>query len=116
MKVFYPFLFFLFLLSSCGLCPKKTNTAAQEKWLSKSIDEAKKDGYFSVDMYLYEGDTVYLFEPPCCDRFSELYDRNGKLICHPAGGITGKGDGKCPDFVKKAEKIKSLYRIDNEKR
>ncbi len=42
----------------------------------------------------------YYIPPYCCDVYSELYDFNGQLICHPDGGITGAGDGKCPDFYK----------------
>lgn len=29
---------------------------------------------------------------------SELYDKNCNLICHPDGGFSGGGYGKCPDF------------------
>jgi hypothetical protein len=28
-----------------------------------------------------------------------LYDAGGDMICAPDGGLTGKGDGKCPDFL-----------------
>jgi hypothetical protein len=30
-----------------------------------------------------------------------LYDAKGKILCHPEGGITGKGDGKCANFDKR---------------
>ncbi len=116
MKILVTLSLFIILSASCGICPKRQTTSPENSRLEKKIAEAAKDGYLSVDMYLYKGDTVYLFVPPCCDRFSELYDRDGKLICHPDGGITGKGDGKCTDFVKKAEKIKALYHADNEER
>jgi hypothetical protein len=50
----------------------------------------------------YDGETVF-FLPTlpqlCCDTFSRLYDADGTLICYPDGGITGKGDGRCPDFI-----------------
>jgi hypothetical protein len=50
--------------------------------------------------YEYRGMPVY-FVPvhQCCDMTSELYDQRGTLICLPDGGITGKGDGRCPDFL-----------------
>jgi len=116
MKTMLSLLFLLILSASCGVCQKRQSARSNHSWLESKMAEAVNNAYLSVDIYLYEGDTVYLFVPPCCDRFSELYDQDGKLICHPDGGITGKGDGKCSDFVKKAEKIKSLYHADNEKR
>lgn len=48
--------------------------------------------------YTYQGKTVYYVPAICCDFFSDLYDSNCKLIGHPDGGFTGKGDGKMPDF------------------
>ena len=48
--------------------------------------------------YTYKGNTVYYVPAICCDFFSDLYDTNCKLIGHPDGGFTGKGDGKLPDF------------------
>jgi Domain of unknown function (DUF6970) len=51
--------------------------------------------------YSYRGADVFYvpLSVVCCDRFSELYDQAGNLICAPDGGITGAGDGNCPDFV-----------------
>jgi hypothetical protein len=55
----------------------------------------------------YQGKTVYYVTPPCCDFYSDLYDSNCNLLGHPDGGITGKGDGKLPDFhsTKSGEKL-----------
>lgn len=52
----------------------------------------------SVYQYDYHGQKVYYVTAPCCDQFNKLYSADCNLICHPDGGITGKGDGKCPDF------------------
>ncbi len=52
----------------------------------------------SIFSYSYNGKTVYYITAPCCDIPSQLFDEGGNLICHPDGGITGKGDGKCTDF------------------
>lgn len=51
-----------------------------------------------ITRWLYTGMTVYYIPPYCCDIFSELYNEVGDLLCAPSGGITGLGDGKCPDF------------------
>ena len=48
--------------------------------------------------YQYDGRTVYYVPPSCCDVPSMLFDAEGRGICSPDGGFTGKGDGRCPDF------------------
>jgi hypothetical protein len=53
----------------------------------------------SVVRYAYKGDTVFFVPAPCCDFTSELYSSAGELLCAPDGGITGRGDGKCTDFM-----------------
>lgn len=52
----------------------------------------------SVWQYEYEGALVYYIPPQCCDEPSKLLDENCNHICSPDGGLTGKGDGKCPSF------------------
>lgn len=48
--------------------------------------------------YLYRGDTVYYLPPRCCDIPSLVFNLGGEVICAADGGITGAGDGRCPDF------------------
>jgi hypothetical protein len=57
----------------------------------------------SIWKYEYKGQIVYYFPPQCCDQFSQVYDSGGSLLCAPDGGLTGSGDGKCPDFFKSAK-------------
>ena len=59
--------------------------------------------------YQYEGETVYYFTARCCDIMSELYDENCNFICAPDGGIAGKGDGKCTDFITQSTKEKLIW-------
>lgn len=59
----------------------------------------------------YDGKKAYYIPPICCDIYSELYDSNGILICHPDGGITGKGDGKCTGTITK-DKSKLIWQDD----
>ena len=56
----------------------------------------------SVYAYVYKNQTVYSFSADCCDQFNVVIDANCKVICSPSGGITGNGDGRCPDFQKTA--------------
>lgn len=70
-------------------------------------NEAVRNPPASIWQYEYKGQTVY-FEPSyCCDFYSTLYDSKCNVICHPDGGITGGGDGKCVDFFteRKNEKL-----------
>lgn len=60
--------------------------------------------------YDYKGQKVYYMKPPCCDQFSKLYDSGCNLICAPDGGITGKGDGKCPDFFTERSNEKVIWK------
>ncbi|WP_295551974.1 hypothetical protein [uncultured Pseudacidovorax sp.] len=43
----------------------------------------------------YLGQRAYLLTPPCCDLFNHLYSAEGRLLCAPSGGLTGRGDGSC---------------------
>ncbi len=59
--------------------------------------------------YMYRGKKVYYIVMPCCDFFSEVYDSACKFLGSPDGGITGKGDGKLPDFFTEASKEKLIW-------
>jgi hypothetical protein len=63
-----------------------------------------------VASYDYQGQVVYYVPPRCCDIFGDLYDANGKLICHPDGGLAGKGDGRCPDFASERTNERIIWR------
>ena len=60
-----------------------------------------------IARYQYQGRLVYFVPSRCCDRWSDLYEADGMLRCHPDGGLTGRGDGRCPDFLaqRKSEQI-----------
>jgi hypothetical protein len=65
-----------------------------------------------VHEYKYAGKRVFLFSANCCDQYSELYDENCNYICAPSGGITGKGDRKCDDFLQNAKEVKLIWKDD----
>ena len=48
--------------------------------------------------YKYLGKKVFYVPAVCCDNFSDLYNDSCRLMGHPDGGFTGKGDGKIKDF------------------
>src|SRR5687767_5310887 len=53
----------------------------------------------SVWEYGYRGGTVYFVPARCCDIPSQVYAADGTPVCQPDGGLTGRGDGRCPDFA-----------------
>jgi len=67
-----------------------------------------------VYKYWYNRQMVYYVTSYCCDIPSDLYDVNCNLICHPEGGITGSGDGRCADFFEVAGSRKLVW-ADNRK-
>jgi hypothetical protein len=72
-------------------------------WLDTLIAEFQSEAVGnpprSIYQYTYHGQTVYYVPAQCCDEFSTLYASDGSVLCAPDGGITGKGDGRCPDFL-----------------
>lgn len=59
--------------------------------------------------YTYKGQKVYYVLMPCCDFFNEVYDGNCNFLGSPDGGITGKGDGKLPDFFEQVIHEKLIW-------
>lgn len=64
----------------------------------------------SIWRYRYRGETVYFRPLRCCDVRSDLWDDRGLLLCHPDGGITGNGDGRCPDFFAQRSREELIWR------
>lgn len=63
-----------------------------------------------------EGRSYYYRPARCCDFYSELYDAAGRLVCHPDGGLTGRGDGRCPGLMERAGPGELLWRDKRDRR
>jgi hypothetical protein len=63
-----------------------------------------------VAQYDYKGQVVYYIPPRCCDIMGALVTSDGKTICSPDGGMTGRGDGRCPDFFVERRNEKIIWR------
>lgn len=63
-----------------------------------------------VNEYIYMGKHAFLFSADCCDQYNELFDSNCNYICAPSGGITGKGDLKCTDFMTTAQFVRLVWK------
>lgn len=115
MKIYILAFTLLFLLS----CSDKEIEKDTPECIKKIIEDIKKqDSAGSPDKiyrYRYEGRTVYYIPPLCCDFPSRLLDEDCNLICNPDGGFSGAGDGRCPDFFKKAKDEKVIWDDDRVK-
>lgn len=109
-----------FKLLVVGLVLLQTQTCKREDFkdvpvcILEKIKQLKNEEVWnppaSVWQYEYKGQVVYYIPARCCDIPSSLYDANCNLICHPDGGFTGKGDGKCTDFADKRTKEKLIWK------
>lgn len=85
---------------ACGGTPTAPDTPPT--WLGAVIAQLQNGPVanppLAITRYVYRGQTVYFVPQRCCDIPSVLYSDAGSVICHPDGGITGRGDGQCPDF------------------
>ncbi|WP_026879775.1 DUF6970 domain-containing protein [Hymenobacter norwichensis] len=81
--------------------PKQCSGLIQAK-IEELQRKPKQNPAARIYEYQYDGRTVYTISADCCDQFNTLYDECLNPICAPSGGITGRGDGKCPDFAAKA--------------
>ncbi len=66
--------------------------------------------------YEYKGALVYYETAPCCDFYSNLYNDSCRLLGHPDGGITGRGDGNFKDFAKEAINEKLVWEDKREQK
>ena len=105
------FVTFLGATSACSQPPPVVNsdasppvTAPRPDWITAKIAEYESlpiaNPQRSIVRYKFEGKTVFYIPPICCDIPSQLFSEDGKLLCYPDGGFTGRGDERCPTFHK----------------
>ena len=106
-------LLFITTLYSCGslTAQRQTSSCIQEK-IASFKKQPVANPPIGVYQYSYNCNLVYYVSAPCCDQYTTLYDENCNIICRPGGGITGKGDGKCPDFFEKRINEKVIWQDD----
>ncbi len=83
-------------------CEKIDTPEGTPHCIDRMIKDILKESVWNpparVYRYNYNGQIVYYIPPRCCDMYSILVDENCNVICHPDGGFTGGGDGRCNDF------------------
>ena len=114
---FLPFLVLATLVIGAAACSSSSSPsepAAAPPWLQALIAQIEAEPVTNppsaIFRYRYAGDTVYFRPGRCCDLPSDLYNETGELICHPDGGITGRGDGRCPDFFSARSSEQLIWR------
>ena len=55
--------------------------------------------------WMDNGDTYFYITSDCCDQYNYLLTEDCEIVCAPDGGITGNGDGNCPDFSSELSKV-----------
>jgi hypothetical protein len=83
----------------------RLDSSSRPLWLRQRIQNIlstrKRNPTIRILRYRYRDQTVYYESAPCCDQYSTLYDEKGAVLCHPEGGITGRGDERCANFNKR---------------
>lgn len=83
-------------------------------WIQELIEKEESQSVAnppaSISKCTYKDEVVYYVPPRCCDISSALYNIQGKIICHPDGGYTGTGDGKCKDFIKERDACEIIWK------
>ena len=101
----------IFLFISCS--NKMQSAAAMPQCMITKIDSIKMNTKTnppaSVIRYTYKGYSVFYITTGCCDQFNPVYNSDCIYMGAPDGGITGKGDGKIPDFFANATNKKVLW-------
>jgi hypothetical protein len=102
--IIFPFMFF------ANSCEKPTLQIEVPSCIEKKINglEKNKEANIGASVWQWEvdGKKFFYFVAPCCDQLNELFSSSCERICAPDGGITGEGDGNCPDFD--ADKVETL--------
>jgi hypothetical protein len=107
-------LLFLTSLLSAFQCDDKEASPCPDDFIKNKIAELqaqpKQNPAAEITEYSFRGETVYMVSSDCCDQFNYLYDGCGQVLCAPSGGITGRGDGLCPDFNTEATNARVVWR------
>jgi len=92
--------------------PDSTNS--MPAWLTALIRQSEAQPVANppavIGLYEYKGESVYFLPQRCCDIMSVLYRADGSVACHPDGGLSGTGDGRCADFFRERRNERIVWR------
>jgi hypothetical protein len=110
-----PFLALLLAIAGCNQKPVAPDTlSSAPAWVMALISQLGTQPVANppafVARYEYKGQEVYFVPQRCCDVMSVVYRSDGAVMCHPDGGINGKGDGMCADFFADRQDERIIWR------
>lgn len=95
--------------SPTSTCPDSTRGLAAK--IAALQAKPKGNPAYTIWSYNWNGQQVYLAsDQTCCDQYLTLYDECFTALCAPSGGLSGKGDGRCPDFYQQATNQQLVWR------
>ncbi len=92
--------------------PKGTPGCIKKEIREISRNKGGCDQPLAIYKYEFKGETVYFinYGKACGGDMSDIvWDEKCNLICSPAGGITGGGDQKCPDFFQESTNAQLIW-------
>ncbi len=101
---------FVILAASCSRYSPSGNPMWVDQMIQKFATQPVGNPPQSIWRYTYKEQQVYYVPAQCCDMYSSLYDVQGDVICAPDGGFTGRGDGRCPDFLSQRTGEKLIWK------
>ncbi|MGZ5286909.1 MAG: DUF6970 domain-containing protein [Flavisolibacter sp.] len=103
----------IFLAIAANKCQKK-NLPDIPACIEAKIEAIKKEPKWNpaaeVKEFTYAGMRVFYFSSNCCDQYNTVVDENCNVVCAPSGGMTGKGDGGCNDFLEIAKEVRVVWK------
>jgi len=105
----------LSIIAGCSGNPTAPDTSTvSPTWVTALIRQLETQPVANppafVALYEYKGQDVYFVPQRCCDIMSTLYNSDAAIVCHPDGGLTGKGDGMCADFLAERRNERIVWR------
>jgi hypothetical protein len=95
-------------------CQAPTPLESSPQWVRELVAALERQPVANppafLAQYIYRGDTTYYLPSRCCDIQSQVFDRFGTVICAADGGITGEGDGRCPDYFTERREERIIWR------
>jgi hypothetical protein len=73
-------------------------TAMADQPSAAVLNAIDPSGTARISVYTYHGSLVLYVQPVGADVFNSVYTWSGQLLGAPDGGLTGRGDGRLPDW------------------
>jgi hypothetical protein len=105
----------LSMIAGCTDSPAAPDTSSSSPaWVTALVRQLETNPVANppsfVARYDYKDQDVYFVPQRCCDVMSVVYRADGAVMCHPDGGLNGKGDEMCADFLAERRNERIIWR------